>query len=119
MKCVQAEQLLSQQLEGPLPGREVGLLETHLGECSACRRLQEELLTLRSGLRALAQQIPTAEVERPAIDRWLAERAAPAGHGWNGFRPGTCRYDFKGITLGDDVFLRNVDVCTSPTLTFP
>jgi hypothetical protein len=87
MNCQQVEQLLSPHLEGLISDREVGLVETHLDECLACRRLQEEFLTLRSRLRALAQTIPGVEVERHAIDLWLAERQT-SGRSWRTwFRP--------------------------------
>jgi Putative zinc-finger len=89
MNCEQVEQLLSQHLEGLLSDRELGLLETHLGECSACHRLLEEFLKLRSRLRALAQKIPEAEVERQAIDVWLAQRETSAGQWRSWFRRGS------------------------------
>src|SRR5262245_45962024 len=74
MNCEQAEQFLSQQLEVLLTADEAGRMESHLQQCTACRRLQEELLALRSRLRAVARQRPELDSDRRAIDLWLAER---------------------------------------------
>jgi hypothetical protein len=38
---------------------------------------------------------------------------------WEDFRPGTCVYDFWGVTLGEDSYLRGANVCANPTLLFP
>jgi hypothetical protein len=78
MNCRRIEQLLSEHLEGLVPAREVRALEAHLARCPACRRLHEELLAVRSGLRQLAQQLPRleTEIDHRAIDCWLVEREA-------------------------------------------
>src|SRR5712691_7364022 len=87
MNCERVEQLLSEHLEGLASEREGGLMETHLAEYRACRCLQEEFLALRSRLRMLARQIPEVEVERQAIDLWLAECETSAGRWRNWFGP--------------------------------
>jgi diguanylate cyclase (GGDEF)-like protein len=42
MVCQQVESLISAQIDGEIGGRERELLEIHLGECDACRRLLDE-----------------------------------------------------------------------------
>jgi anti-sigma factor RsiW len=81
MNCRRIEQLLSEHLEGLVSEREVGAMEAHLEHCPACRRLRQELLAVRSGLRKLAQRLPNLEsdIDHQAIDRWLTERAEANG----------------------------------------
>jgi anti-sigma factor RsiW len=83
MNCERVEQLLSEHLEGFVSEREAGAMAAHLGRCPACRRRQEEFTTIRSSLRTLAQQLPLPEsdIDRRAIDCWLAERAV-SNAGW-------------------------------------
>jgi hypothetical protein len=78
MKCVRAEQLLSEQLEGPLPQRMALALAEHLRRCAACRHLIGENLAVRNDLRALAHELHRREssVDSRAIDCWTAERQA-------------------------------------------
>jgi hypothetical protein len=100
MNCERVEQLLSQHLEGLVSDREVGLMETHVGECPACRRLQDEFLALRSRLRALAQEIPEADIDCQAIDRWLAEREKSNGSWRSWLRPASPAPAFRRLCLG-------------------
>jgi Putative zinc-finger len=78
MNCRRIELLLSEHLEGLVSARDIRAMEDHLARCPACRRLHEELLAVRSGLRQLAQQLPRleTEIDHRAIDCWLVEREA-------------------------------------------
>jgi anti-sigma factor RsiW len=67
MDCRRAEDLLSDHLEGTLPGDLRADLEAHLRECASCAALRETL----GGVVAALRGFPTLE---PAQD--LAERAA-------------------------------------------
>jgi hypothetical protein len=37
---------------------------------------------------------------------------------FDGFDPSSCLYDFKALTLDEDVIVRNVDLCSDPTVSF-
>ncbi len=67
MDCRRAEELLSEHLEGTLPGDLRADLEAHLAQCASCARLREALGDVVTALHGF----PTLE---PAHD--LAERAA-------------------------------------------
>jgi len=68
MKCKEAEKRLLRSLDERLNPEERGILETHLSECPACRRLDGEYRTLR---RFLLQ----GETPGPLPRFW--ERLAP------------------------------------------
>lgn len=85
MNCNRAEHLLLAERDGPLPPGEAGGLQTHLGECAACRRLQEDLQagfdTWKS--RTAAVSIPNAGGEWRAVrDRAREPRRMPRSPTW-------------------------------------
>ena len=67
--CGQTAELVSLELDGELSELEAARLETHLGQCAACRSLKAELAGLTLALRA----VPLEQLERPVT---LPRRAA-------------------------------------------
>ena len=78
MRCRRVEQLLSDYLETLLPVRDAAAVAAHLAECPACRRRRDAVLALGADLRAPMGESPLPEIDRRAIEQWLAERGAAA-----------------------------------------
>jgi hypothetical protein len=81
--CERAEALISDRLDGPLPGRDVRRLDVHLRNCSRCveheRRLVQATDALVGGLGgrpSLTSQAPVPLVEAPPADGTEEEPAA-------------------------------------------
>jgi Putative zinc-finger len=84
MRCRRVEQLLSDHLEALLPEREALAVAAHLAQCPACRRLRDAVLAIGAELRAPMGAPPLPEVDRRAIEQWMAEREAAAMRGRRG-----------------------------------
>ena len=56
LKCQQATQLLSEQLERPLSRGEVWSLRLHTSLCKSCRNFGKQMPQLRQILQAYKQQ---------------------------------------------------------------
>jgi hypothetical protein len=78
MTCVRAEELLSDHLEGSLPGPLRGSLDAHLAGCPECAALRETLAEVVAALRAHPVIEPPADLSaRAAARAWARRRAAP------------------------------------------
>src|SRR5690349_17494270 len=77
MNCRRVRQLLSEDQEGGLTGRDAGEFAVHLRACAACSRLREALAVFESKVRETAQWQPAVRRDLPsrAVACWLAERA--------------------------------------------
>jgi len=80
MNCRQVEPMLSDYIEGLLPGRKADRIADHLRACSACRRLLDELLAAGAALRAPLELPSLPGMERRIAERWIADRAALSSH---------------------------------------
>lgn len=89
MRCDTAREALSARLDGEHPGLEAGVLDLHLGTCSACQGWVEELSALHRMVRVReAEPVPDltaailaatpAPATRPSATRWRAEPVSGA-----------------------------------------
>jgi hypothetical protein len=76
MNCRQVERLLSDQIEGLVSQQQAERIAAHLRDCAACRRLRDEIAAAGVDLRAAIEWPRSAEIDRRALDSWLAERDA-------------------------------------------
>jgi len=76
MNCRRVERRLSHYLEGRLPYGEAGAIAIHLRDCSSCRRFRDDILAAEAELRAPAEPLPPAGIERRAVSLWIAQREA-------------------------------------------
>jgi anti-sigma factor RsiW len=88
MTCRDAESLLHEALDAPLPPGEAAALAAHLDTCPSCRDLEADLRLVRGGARSLDRPVVpstlwpalAAQLEREGL---LAPRAArPARKPW-------------------------------------
>ena len=61
MTCRDAEPLLHDALDSPLPPADAAALAAHLGTCAACRDLEVDLALMRDAARALDRPIVPAQ----------------------------------------------------------
>jgi anti-sigma factor RsiW len=95
MTCRDAESLLHDALDAPLPPADGAALAAHLGTCAACRDLEADLALMRDATRALDRPILPAQawtrlstqLEREGlIARASASAAAtPPRTAWRGY----------------------------------
>ena len=91
MTCRDAESLLHDALDAPLPPADAAALAAHLGTCAACRDLEADLALMRDATRALDRPIVPAQawtrlstqLEREGL---IASAAAtPSRTAWRGY----------------------------------
>ena len=64
LSCRDATRLVSEAQERPLGVQKRELLRMHLTMCSACRKFDEQMTTIRAAMRALAQKnVPSGRPE--------------------------------------------------------
>jgi hypothetical protein len=76
MNCRRVGQLLSEELEGFLSEGQFVAVSAHLARCPVCCQLRDDLASTRAELRDVGRRLSVhgAEIDRRAIDRWMAER---------------------------------------------
>jgi anti-sigma factor RsiW len=92
MTCRDAESLLHDALDAPLPPADGAALAAHLETCAACRDLEADLALLRDATRALDRPIVPAQawtrlstqLEREGLIA-SASAAAPARTAWRSY----------------------------------
>jgi putative zinc finger protein len=82
MDCQRAEELLSDDLEGALPGPLELELHSHLVECAGCRELRSALEEVLAVFAARAEIDPPAELAERAAAAALARRRPRVSFGW-------------------------------------
>jgi anti-sigma factor RsiW len=94
MTCPDADSLLHDALDGPLPPADAAALAGHLETCAACRDVEADLALLRDATRALDRPVVPAQVwtrlssqlEREGlIAPASASAATPARRPWHGY----------------------------------
>jgi hypothetical protein len=82
MNCRWVEQLLSDDLEGLLTGKEADNVSAHLRNCPACRRFRNEMISLEEDVRETVrwQPGPFPDLRARAFDRWSTAREVPIAH---------------------------------------
>jgi anti-sigma factor RsiW len=58
ISCEHCEELMNARLDGELTPEDARLLDDHLAQCPACRKLNQDLTFLQEGLKSLAQDPP-------------------------------------------------------------
>ncbi len=70
LSCREATRFVSEAHERPLGEQQRELLRMHLTMCSACRRFDDQMTTIRAAMRALAQKnAPSGRPEDADPDR--------------------------------------------------
>jgi len=90
MTCRDAESLLHDALDAPLPPADAAALAAHLETCAACRDLEADLALMRDATRALDRPIVPAQawtrlstqLERDGL---IARAAATPRTSWRGY----------------------------------
>ncbi len=94
MTCRDAESLLHDALDAPLPPADAAALAAHLETCAACRDLEADLALMRDATRALDRPVVPAQawtrlstqLEREGlIAAASASAAAPSRTTWHGY----------------------------------
>ena len=91
MTCRDAESLLHDALDAPLPPADATALAAHLGTCAACRDLEADLSLMRDATRALDRPIVPAQawtrlstqLEREGL--MASAAATPSRTAWRGY----------------------------------
>jgi anti-sigma factor RsiW len=82
MNCRDAEPLLFAERDGALPPAQRTILEQHVAECPACRRVRADLAEAAVSLRTATAQAALPDVDEEWLtlrDRLHEERRLPAG----------------------------------------
>jgi hypothetical protein len=93
MTCRDAESLLHDALDAPLPPADAAALAAHLETCGACRDLEADLAVMRDATRALDRPIVSAQawtrlstqLEREGLIASASAAATPSRTSWRGY----------------------------------